>query len=321
MIAQPWSGDGSGYYPMPVKRAPATAPKQWAPVAAPAPASSIGGQPATMANYLGGAPPQATAATIGGIPGISAMGVDPQSIMAGLSGSGLESQDLSQTGFADSITKMMAPLWANQQAGLNEQLSQAGISGGTSVGANKELARNQTEQLAGTLAPMQLQEQGMNLGRNEALAGYTAQDVGNNFEAQKVNAGNDLSAQQANQGASIQGQEFNANAGNQAQEFNINQLMQMASGDTNSYNQFLAQMNQLRQGTYLGNLNARAGLANNAQNNTGFQPIFQQAKPVDFSGVGGALAGGMKGAGSSPSIDPTTLYGGSNWSGGTGGGG
>lgn len=154
--------------------------------------------------------------------------------------------------FTQQILQAMAPIFGQQQHGLTEALANAGIVGGSTTGAQGNLANEQNSQAVGQIAPL--------------IA----------------------SIMQGNQSTALQGGEFNATQQNAAQQFDIGNLLReqmFNSGNFNQLQQFLlGGQNQ----DWLSQLGANASLAGGQQQ--AYQPVFQQPSPMNLGGLGASMA-------------------------------
>ena len=160
--------------------------------------------------------------------------------------------DTSSTGITNAIMSSLQPLFQQQQLGLTQNLANAGIVGGSTAGAETDLANNQNTQAVGQIAPYIMQGMGLNLQQGE----------------------------------------FNSNMGAANTQYNIDNAIKSAMYDTGNYNQFLSQQIGNQNNDWLAQLQAQTAL--NQQGMSGqtssFQPVFTQPTPVNFSGLGSALA-------------------------------
>ena len=262
--------------------------------------------------------PQLNAKTVGALPSVAAQSVkgataapvaniDAQGIM---NSSGLSTEDLSGGDFSTAIMNMLAPQFKNQQQQMNESLASAGISGGSTAGAQTELANAQNSQAQGLLQPELLQLLGLQNTRDTTVAGdllagatqnQNTQSANNQFNAGQLNqvgefnSGQNLAAQDTNQATNLGAQEYNAGQQNTAGSFNIANLLQAASGNQNAYNQFLSEIQSQNEQTYLGDLGAVSGQAQTGQSiGTTRQPVYTQPSysGMNFGSALGSLGGG-----------------------------
>lgn len=136
--------------------------------------------------------------------------------------------DLSNPQLASQILQGLNPQFGQQNQALQEQLANSGIMGGSSIGAQNALNMQQQSQFTSALAPLLLQQEGMNLSQSQG--NQTALNQVGEF-----NSGNALTASQANAQLGLQNNQFNAGQGLTASEQNANDWLQM-SGQNASNN-------------------------------------------------------------------------------------
>lgn len=164
----------------------------------------------------------------------------------------------------------LLPLFQQQNRGLTEDLTAAGIIGGTSGQAQQELGSGQQSQLMSDIQPYILANQ--QLGQ----------------DTQKFNAQQRTGANQ-----------FNANALLGTGQFNIGNLFNSAQMDSNFYNNMLQYFAGLQNQDWLGQLSAASNFAGGTMGTaaSGFQPMFQQPSPFNLGGIASAFT---------PAPQPTT---------------
>lgn len=221
----------------------------------------------TTPSYLGAmfpnGLPQAMVATAG-----QTQPVYSQSAMQMMNGS------LDPGALTAKIMAALQPEFAQQQHGLTESLANAGIVGGSTAGAEGDLARSQTTQAAATLAPF---EQTANAQR---LAGWQSD----------TDAA--LRAAQGNQAVAQQGNQFDASSLNSGNEFNIANLIKGGMYDTSNFNSMQQFIDQMQNTDWLQQLGIQGQLATagaGAQS-AAYQPVFQQPATANFSGLASAFA-------------------------------
>jgi hypothetical protein len=199
--------------------------------------------------------PQASATTVGGVPQVSTQGLGANSLVQQIMGAS-------------------QPVFQQQDQALTNDLANAGIVGGSTAGAQGDLATSQIQQLLGALVPAEQTAQQTQLGANE------------------YNASNLLNTSDLN--ASIQ---------NQNNQFNTGNAISSGQYDAGTGNTILSQLLGFQNQDYLQNLNNNLSLQETAETgqNGAFQPVYQNPQPVSFSGLAGAFGSnaGTNAAGSS----------------------
>jgi hypothetical protein len=275
-------------------------------------------------SQLLGAIPMSNPSQIGGLPQIQALmaqaaqsqGVAPvsaQSVNPALVGAAPSTGDITSQ-----IMAALSPQFSQQNQALTESLANAGIVGGSTGGAVAALGNQQQQQAMAQMAPYIMQ--GLQMQQTRDLANQGATNQGNQFNSSNAlqaaeqnqslgqqnnqfntsaqndisvaNQGANLSAQGSNQGAALQGGEFNANQQNAAQQFDIGNLIKSAMYDTGNYNQMAQYLAGIQNQDWLAQLGAQSSLAQGGAGAQAgaFNPVFQQPQPVNFGGLGAALA-------------------------------
>jgi len=199
------------------------------------------------------------------------------------------------------ILGVMQPQFQQQQQALTNNLANAGIVGGSTGGAVTDLGNQQTQQLAGALAPYEQTAQQMLLGANEYNSGVlnnTSQfNAGANNANSQFNANTLNNNSQFNAGNILNANNTNANILNQNSQYNTTNSLNAGQYDAGTANTILGQLLGYQNQDYLQNLNNQLSLAQDQQSGqTGaFQPIYQQASAPNFSGLAGAFGSNATG--------------------------
>jgi len=141
-------------------------------------------------------------------------------------------QDLSNNALASQINAGLQPSFTAQNRALTEADANAGIVGGSAIGAQEAQNAAQQSQLTAALAPLDLQQEG--LAQTQTLANTAAQNQGN-----QINSAQNLAAQNTNVGNQQAVNLINANAANQTGQFNATNNMAAQGqnvGNTNTIN-------------------------------------------------------------------------------------
>ena len=167
----------------------------------------------------------------------------------------------STSSIVDSISQALQPTFKQGQRGLTEALANAGIVGGSTVGAEGALANQQQQQATSAEAPYILQ--GDQMGQTAALANQSATNAANQFNVSNaINGGmydSSLQAQQADTLAGYQNQDYLEQLGLQG-----NVITNGQTGQTSAY-----------------------------------QPVYQQPSQSNYGGLASSIAGGFGSSGSS----------------------
>lgn len=202
--------------------------------------------------------------------------------------------DMDPSSFISSVFGALQPQFKQQQLGLNEQLANAGIVGGSGINAQQQLGLQQQSQFQGDVQPILAQLKGYELSQSQGnqLASNTASQfgAGQALQAAMQQAGLNLDAGKTNQSAGLAGGEFNANQANAMSQFNIGDIIKSAMADSGSFNSLQQLMMQMQNQDWLARLQGQAGLNGGAMSGqTGaFQPTFTQ--PGAAPNLGGLAA-------------------------------
>lgn len=188
------------------------------------------------------------------------------------------------------VVKAMGAQFAGNQHALDESLANAGIVGGSTTGANVDLANSENTQLAGVLAPIEQtsQNQILSAAQGDQSNAQTAsgQNVGN-----AVSTGNNslqaiMQAYLANQAANNQTGQFNTGQANQLGEFNTSNQLQAGNSDVNAANNLQSQQLNIQNQDWLQQLIGQQQLASGgaAGQTNAFTSTFVNPASTSLSG-------------------------------------
>jgi hypothetical protein len=210
------------------------------------------------------------------------------------------------------VTAAMQPQFTANQHALDEELANAGISGGSSLGAQVDLGNTEDTQLAGALAPYEQTAQQQTLAAATSDAGNqltaSGQNASNRLGASTTNAANQLTASgqnagnaltvgndqvnnilqasTANQTADQNNSQYNATAANAQGQYNTSNLLQAGTFDANAYNTGNQQAANINNQDYLQQLLGQQQLASGGQagQTSAYTSTFQNPSAGTLSG-------------------------------------
>lgn len=205
-----------------------------------------------------------------GVPQVQANGISGANAAGGAP---IDASQYGSSAMTNEILNALSPVFAQQQRALTDNLANAGIVGGSTAGAEQDLANNQITQALGQLAPIQQTANGQMLGAQEFTSGQQQQN--NQFNAS------------ADQGA----QTFNAEAANTANNTNVGNTLNAATTDVATRNNLLAQILNYTNSNYQQQMQDQYGLATGAAGGqqSAFVPVYQQPS----NGVLGDITSGL----------------------------